>query len=54
MVPPTKTHPKAENEDKAGAGEVEEEKDLFASGTEEDGDTAGNKGVDDAPADMAG
>ena len=43
----------SETEDKAGFGEVEEEEDLFASGTDEDRD-AGNRGANNAPANMAG
>ena len=42
-----------ETEDEAGVGEVKEEEDLFASGTDEDRG-AGNKGADDAPANTAG
>ena len=43
----------SETKDKAGAGEVEEEEDLFAAGTKDDGDAAGNKGTDDTPAGAA-
>ena len=43
----------SETEDKAGVGEVEEEEDLFDSGTDEDKE-AGNKGADNAPDDAAG
>ena len=40
-------------EDEVGGGDVEEEEDLIVSGTDEDRD-AGNKGADNAPADVAG
>lgn len=42
-----------ETKDEAGAGEVEEEEDLFTSGTEDDGGNEGTEGAKDAPADMA-
>ena len=43
----------SETEGEVGAGEIEEEEDLFASGSEDHGGDAGTKGKDDAPANMA-
>ena len=43
----------SETEGKVGTGEIEEQEDLFESGSKDHGGDEGSWGKDDAPADMA-